>query len=179
MRLLHTLSYAEFLALKRDKNKRKRFAGSFIVNWACRRVQVFSFSPKCNSCPRYIQEVRLYRTVRNKATFKFYSADGTKFTIDHIVPRSKNGSNGTSNLQTMCYDCNQKKGAKNDPYLRELELKLVQALGSGKVIRNKRWFPSIYMVKSQNKFYLVDRGRIQKTYNKFKLIWGYPEWEII
>lgn len=179
MRLLHTLSYTEFLALKRNKNKRTRFAGSFIVDWASKRVQVFSFSPRCTSCSRYIQEVRLYRTIRNKATFQFYSSDGTKFTIDHIIPRSKNGSNGTSNLQTMCYYCNQKKGAKSNQYLRELEQELIQALASGRVVRNKRWFPTTYMLKSKNKFYLIQNGTIQKTYEQFNLIWGYPEWEII
>lgn len=32
-------------------------------------------------------------------------------TIDHIVPLSKNGRNHSSNMQTLCADCNQAKGS--------------------------------------------------------------------
>jgi 5-methylcytosine-specific restriction endonuclease McrA len=32
------------------------------------------------------------------------------FTIDHVVPKSRNGSNRWENLVTSCYSCNLKKG---------------------------------------------------------------------
>lgn len=33
-------------------------------------------------------------------------------TRDHIIPRSRGGSEGLENMQTMCTKCNSKKGNK-------------------------------------------------------------------
>ena len=35
-------------------------------------------------------------------------------TKDHIVPKSKGGSNGLKNMQTMCTVCNEIKGNRQD-----------------------------------------------------------------
>lgn len=35
--------------------------------------------------------------------------DKAKLTLDHRIPISKGGDNSDDNLQTMCFDCNQKK----------------------------------------------------------------------
>lgn len=37
---------------------------------------------------------------------------GVSLTIDHVIPKSKGGTNDPTNLQTLCHDCNRIKGAK-------------------------------------------------------------------
>lgn len=41
-----------------------------------------------------------------------YTEDFRLMTIDHIIPKSKGGSNNLDNLDPMCEKCNTKKGDK-------------------------------------------------------------------
>ena len=46
------------------------------------------------------------------------SADLKPLDVDHIVPRSKGGSDDESNLQALCYTCNRSKNNKDDSDFR-------------------------------------------------------------
>lgn len=39
-----------------------------------------------------------------------YCGNGDNLTIDHIVPRSRGGTNKRSNLRTLCGPCNNSRG---------------------------------------------------------------------
>lgn len=55
-------------------------------------------------------EIREYLTVKWSNSCAYCGAKGGKLEVEHIVPRSKGGSNRPSNLSLACHDCNQKKG---------------------------------------------------------------------
>ena len=41
------------------------------------------------------------------------TSDGrTKWEIEHVVPRSRGGSNNLENIRVVCWVCNRSKGAK-------------------------------------------------------------------
>ncbi|VXD20357.1 HNH endonuclease [Planktothrix serta PCC 8927] len=63
------------------------------------------------------KEVRRYVFLRDNYQCKSCGKTDseTQLTIDHIIPLAKGGSNDISNLQTLCFECNQKKKADFDP----------------------------------------------------------------
>jgi 5-methylcytosine-specific restriction endonuclease McrA len=55
-------------------------------------------------------EVREYLLEKWGRTCAYCNAKDTPLEIEHIVPRSRGGSNRPSNLTIACHPCNQKKG---------------------------------------------------------------------
>lgn len=56
-------------------------------------------------------EVREYLLEKYHRTCVYCGAKNTPLEVEHIVPKSRGGSNRVSNLTIACHDCNQKKGA--------------------------------------------------------------------
>lgn len=57
--------------------------------------------------------------VYGRYTLDCCTEDGQLLTIDHIIPKCKGGANTEENYQTLCRDCNTRKGGKYESELVE------------------------------------------------------------
>jgi hypothetical protein len=57
-------------------------------------------------------ETRAYLLVKYAHRCAYCGKGNTPFEVDHILPRSRGGSNRISNLCLACHTCNQEKGAR-------------------------------------------------------------------
>ena len=66
---------------------------------------------KCACCNRTGNYFKLDGDANTKRRhFNLYSEDGVLMTKDHIIPKSLGGMDIIDNMQTMCVECNVKKG---------------------------------------------------------------------
>src|SRR5690606_36731004 len=54
--------------------------------------------------------------INNQQHPVLYLETGEVMTVDHIIPRAEGGCNEFSNLQPMCYECNNEKGDKTNAF---------------------------------------------------------------
>jgi len=113
------ISLPTFLSLWRERTGRYMDLFGVRAKMGSLRYDVFANNASCVKCGitgTFMALEKSYGQKTDSFHFNLYavlpSGQERLMTKDHIIPRSKGGSDGIENLQTMCTKCNGKKADK-------------------------------------------------------------------
>ncbi len=101
--------------------KKRLKVGDYDINVHSIRLQTFKRSLTCVSCGLigthfWAEQGKNDKSIRPHLNLYSINPNGNEIlmTRDHIIPRSRGGSDSLSNMQTMCTNCNHRKGNRLD-----------------------------------------------------------------
>ena len=120
-------------------------------------------------------ETREYLLEKWDRTCAYCYAKGTALEVDHIVPKSKGGSNRISNLTLACHECNWKKGnqfietylEKKPDLLQKILSKAKQPLKDAAAVNSTRFALANRLKTSNLSLELSSGGRTK--FNRIRL----------
>jgi len=124
-------------------------------------------------------EVKEYLLEKYKRTCIYCGKTDVPLEVEHIVPKSKNGSNRVSNLAIACHFCNQKKGNKNleeflkkkPDILKSVKSELKKSLSDVAAVNStrkkiKEELKKLIIETSFSKGYITKYNRLKQKYKK-------------
>jgi 5-methylcytosine-specific restriction endonuclease McrA len=122
-------------------------------------------------------EVREYLLEKWGRTCTYCRATGVPLQVEHIVPRTRGGSDRVSNLTLACEPCNQRKGAQT---AAEFGFPLVQAqaqrpLRDAAAVNSTRW--ALYQALQATGLPLEAGSGGRTKYNRTRMGWGKTHWQ--
>lgn len=118
-----------------------------------RKLRVFAQKgTACAFCKIKGEYFRVHYSCPGRGFLQLYATrNGSEvmMTVDHITPRAKGGRNALENLQTMCTDCNNAKGALTGKKTQKWKDKVIRKiLGIEKPKRRKKPTSLALMLKA-------------------------------
>jgi 5-methylcytosine-specific restriction endonuclease McrA len=122
-------------------------------------------------------EIREYLLEKWQRTCTYCRATGVPLQIEHIIPRSRGGSDRVSNLTLACDPCNQRKGAQTAAEFGfpQVQAQAQQPLRDAAAVNSTRW--ALYQALQATGLPLEAGSGGRTKYNRTRLGWPKTHWQ--